>query len=194
MPSPTSQLREQLFEQVGAPFDFGRVKEAFGSSAAAADFLGLRRPPRGAPPERRAAMIRHRKTFQQSWSRWNRGVRRPRGGVWPRLQNAGQRRTVIDRVRRFGLIVHSWSGEIDVYGSDVRDREIDQEQWLAPEDLADAGGHDFFRGVEANDWTEAARAVASAWFASYTGNDLSLDVSWGDGELSVSIPTRERGE
>lgn len=186
----SQQLREQLGEEIGAPLDFQRVREVFGSSSAAADALGLRSPARNADDATKAAMRRRRRTFQESWRKWSQGLRRPTAGYWERLRTQGERAEIVRQVRLYGLKVVSWTGEVDVYGSDIRERDIDEVTRIDPEELEPpVNPWDFYTSVGRNDWTEAAKAVATAWFSNYIGNDLDGgDAAWGEGELEIRIP------
>ena len=189
MASTDSQVAAALFADIGAPFGFSEVSDAFGgSSGAAADFLGLNRPPRNAPADAKRRRITERKTFQQSRSRWRRRTRTPSGGWWTRLQNAAQRAAVLAAVRARGLVIDSYHGLVDVYGNDIRERDIEEVVYLSPDELVNPGG-DFFAGVARGDWHEATNAVATAWFANYVGNDLGgMDATLPYGEIAVRIP------
>lgn len=177
-------------EAINAPLTAEQVADAFGSSSAAADFLGIRLPSKTTPPDRAAAMRLRRQTFTQSYRRWTQGRRTNPSSWFDRLQSSAARQKIINEVSLRGLRVSSYHGWVDLYGTDNRERDIDEEVMIRPDELANAGGWNFFEGVRQNNWTQTARAVSTAWFYNYVGNDLGGgDAVWTtETEMTVDIP------
>lgn len=196
MASDGPTIRELLLAQVERPTP-GEILGHFTSSSSAADAIGLRLPRKGDHSPRAEDARKARRHFQRSWERYARGERtlgghKTRRGALEALMEGFQRERVRDLVRADGLWIMSITATVDVYGSDVRSRQIDEAVWVDPDDLEDANGLDFFAAWDRQDWDEAGDAVATAWFSTYVGNGLAGGiVSWREiEELDIRLVRR----